>query len=219
MDPRLRITETLRPGVPSTLATIPLVSLAWRALRGQYQQRAATSRAEQEQERRRQDLLADVGEEVWRLRQSAQSMAHLVAGPDKEISLKATRDALDRVEAGMAKLGLAVLAPQGEPYDSDMMELFDNVAQRIDALVGQPRIVEVISPAMFYKGELIRMGKAVVAIPGNSLFSQYLSQDPTTACGFLPDSQTPPAAPEDSGKPARAPGGTDAVGESLAQPD
>src|SRR6185503_5537605 len=61
--------------------------------------------------------------------------------------------------------GLQIIAPEGEIYTTELMELLDNTAQRPDAQTELPRVIEVITPAVTYRGALLRMGQAVISVP------------------------------------------------------
>ena len=45
------------------------------------------------------------------------------------------------------------------------MELLENTAQQPRTDLSEPSIAEVIQPAVLRHGDLLRMGKAVIAVP------------------------------------------------------
>lgn len=65
----------------------------------------------------------------------------------------------------MERLGITVLDAQGEPFTPEKMEWWENTAQRMDPQTDNPWIAEIIKPAIRWKEDLLRMGKAVIAVP------------------------------------------------------
>ena len=165
MDTRLRLTDSLRPGVHEALASTPLVTMAWQALRSEAQRQAARSRRQQEDDRRLYQGLADVAELVPRLRRAIDGAAPDVPQQITEDRRRELAAIADRLEEALRELHVTVVAPEGEPYSAEMMELLENLAQRTDPNARQAWIAEVVAPAVLHHGELLRMGKAVVAVP------------------------------------------------------
>ena len=71
----------------------------------------------------------------------------------------------DRITQALAGLDVAILSPQGEIFSGELMELFDNVAQKPEPGIQAPRIDEVLLPAVIQRGALLQMGKVVIAVP------------------------------------------------------
>ena len=141
MHGRFAVAEAPRVVPSGTASDVPLVTLAWRALRADHLHRAEERRRAETETRRLLDALADVAEQAHRLGQLA------------------------RVADILQRGGLTVLAPVGERFDDEWMDLFDNVAQREDASIEAPTVAEVIVPAVVYDGGVLRRGKAVIALP------------------------------------------------------
>jgi hypothetical protein len=166
VDTRLQVMDPPRPVAAGMTAETPLVSLAWRFLRSEHQRNAATSRRHQEDERRLNEALAGIAEEVHQLRRLARISA---AGEANDQSRAQPLLAVaEHIAAALAGLGVHLIAPEGEPYTSDLMELLDNIAQRPEPGATTPFIAEVVTPAVTFRGELLRQGQAVIGIPAEA---------------------------------------------------
>lgn len=150
MDPRLAFDEQERAGVYDGLADIPLVTLAWRALREQ-------AREESRARGRLAELLQAVAMEAFRLRQSARS------APQEEA--RGWTGAAERLEDALARFGVRIVAPQGEPYTEELMDYLENLEQRPAPDIEGPKVAEVVSPAVLWRGGLLCMGKAIIEVP------------------------------------------------------
>lgn len=160
MDERFQVTDPPRTTVGGLSAELPLITLAWRALRAEHQRRT------EERERRLVEdeqvcrMFVRVADEMHRLRRVAREIP---AG--EVLARQALEGAADRLRSALDDAGILVHAPEGEFYGEALMELLDNVAQRPDPGSPIPRVAEVISPAVTRKDELLRMGKAVIGVP------------------------------------------------------
>ena len=72
---------------------------------------------------------------------------------------------LGRLERALDTAGLEVIAPGGEMYTPELMNVIENIAQRVEAGLDAPRVAEVVEPAILHDGRVLRMGKAVIAVP------------------------------------------------------
>jgi molecular chaperone GrpE (heat shock protein) len=158
MDHRLNVNDPPRPGPLNRPADMPLVTMAWRALRADYSHRR------QEEEAVGKALLA-AADEIERLRKAA-------AGSRKEHSEDGTNPLpetlhgiADALETILNRMGLEIVAPAGEPYALGHMEILESIAQIAKSGIHGPMIHEVVQPAVVYGGELLRMGKVVIAWP------------------------------------------------------
>jgi hypothetical protein len=138
--------------VPSGLsADVPLVTLAWRALQAEHQRRRGAERAAETDSRQMALALADFAEHVYRLQRSVRVGA-------------AAEGDVARLERILADLRIEIVAPEGAQYTSDLMERIDNIAQVGGAGSEGPHIAEIVAPAIVVRGELVRMGKAIIAV-------------------------------------------------------
>jgi hypothetical protein len=157
MDPRFEVQQTPRP-VPRGLdSETPLLTLAWRALHGEHQERAELRERQARQMKRVEEVLIAVAEEVYALRRLART--------GKDGTPQPLLAMANRLEQVLAKLDVDVVAPEGEAYTSGLMELLESTAQHAQADLKEPRVLEVITPAVLQCGALLRMGKAVIGVP------------------------------------------------------
>ena len=162
MDPRLQITDEPRRVAAGLTAETPLVAIAWRALRGEHQRRSEERRQTQSEMKVALNALAGLANEAYRLQRTVQSI-YLQDGEGQQLSAIASR----MVEI-LAGAGIRIVAPEGEPYSSDLRELLDNVAQQSEAGLVEARIAQVITPAVLRNDAVLKMGKAVIAVPSSN---------------------------------------------------
>jgi hypothetical protein len=159
MDERFAVHAPPRPDTTDHLADLPLITLAWRAMRKDSSQRR------QEQEDLKVGLLR-IADEIRRIRSSFRTMAAR-SDPDTIPARKLLEDTANSLQRGLERLGMTIVSPEGEPYTPEQMQLFDNIAQVERIGITGPLINEVMQPAIFYRGSLWQMGKAVIALPMN----------------------------------------------------
>ena len=167
MDERLKITDSPRAVAAGVTAETPPVTLAWRALRAEYRHRVEEHRRRETEARLVRDTLASVAEEAYRLRRVVEREP---STPDDKVAQ--TRQLLvlaRRLIEILEHAGVQIVAPEGEPYTTELMNVLDNTAQRPDAQTKTPRVFEVVTPAITYCGELLRMGRAVIAVPAGDV--------------------------------------------------
>ncbi len=159
-DPRFEVNDPLRPDVADALANLPLVAIAWRAMRSEYERR-------RQEEKSVGEALIDVADEMERLRKAAAA----ALGGDADNPARPLAGTLaniaDNLERILSRLGVEVAAPAGEPYTPERMEIMDNIAQVTMPGIDGPLIHEVVQSAVSIRGGLQRMGKAVIAWPEN----------------------------------------------------
>ena len=165
MDPRFRITTTPRQPITEVDAETPLITLAWRGLHAEHRQRARERERHDWQTRKLDQMVIVVADEVHQLRRLARLASagpNEIGGDGQQRSLLAVAD---RLEQALANLDVDIVVPNAEPYTSELMELLENTAQQPQEDLTEPRVAEVIAPAVLRRGTLLRMGKAVIAIP------------------------------------------------------
>ena len=131
---------------------LPLTTIAWRAMRGEHARRTEQLRGMQEETLRLVNALAEVAEAAHALRRCTPAVDQVISP-------------LRRIEAALESAQLKVLSPEGATFSDELMDWFENIAQRFEADLESPRVAEVVSPAIAYDGTLVRMGKAVIAVP------------------------------------------------------
>jgi len=147
---------------PDALADLPLVTIAWRALRADYQQRV---RQQEEQDSRFKNLLMA----LIRIADQAVQLKRPTAGPAPDAADAAANERLaqaaDALFNVLSDVGLTVIAPQGQAYCGDLTEVLENCAQVPGLVADVPRVAEVMVPAILQDSRIVRMGKAVIAVP------------------------------------------------------
>jgi molecular chaperone GrpE (heat shock protein) len=141
------------------LADLPLLTIAWRALRGEYQRHAEERTREQVERRHMRETLASIADQVYCLRRA------MSAPTPEAFQVQHLSPIAERLEQLLAQLEVAIVAPEGNIFSDELMELFENIAQQPDAAIDAPRIVQVVTPAILYRGALAQMGKVVIAVP------------------------------------------------------
>ncbi|MGE0129088.1 MAG: nucleotide exchange factor GrpE [Blastocatellales bacterium] len=160
MDSLLEVTDQPRAVAAGAMAETPLVTMAWRALRAEHQRRAEERQREHRDAGRVAEAMASVAEEAHRLRRMAQA-----SSVSQAEQILATAN---RIESALAGVELKIIAPEGEPFDGELMELLENIAQQPDPEAREPRVAEVITPTIIYRGAMLRMGKAIIAVPATT---------------------------------------------------
>lgn len=152
MDAALEINDSRRELPPGISPDVPLVAVAWRALRSLHRREMALLRESEDEAGKSQGVFVRVAEECFELRKSSAGQ------PIQE-------EVARRLEQALQTVGVSVLAPQGQSYTGELTELFENIALRTHPDLREPRIAEIVRPAILGGGGLIRMGKAIIAIP------------------------------------------------------
>jgi hypothetical protein len=161
-DVRFQVTDQPRP-LATNIGDLPPLSLVWRFLNAEHQRVVAAEHRQQEEQQRLCNAFAEIAESVNELRKLARlTTAHEAAGHD--IGSPFTGVAT-RIEEALAAFGVHIIAPEGELYTGDLMEIIDNIAQRSAESQATPFVAEVVVPAVIFRGELLRRGQAVIGIP------------------------------------------------------
>jgi hypothetical protein len=158
MDERFRVNDSPRPDVPGWLAEMPVVTIAWRAMR-------AAERDRRRERERMEELAAEAAGGIHRLRRMARGVSGEAAGQPW------VREAItiaDRLEGALAGIGVTILSPEGEVFTTELMEVLHSAAQIPDPKMQTPRVAEVLAPAVLLRGKLVRMGSAVIAVPAEA---------------------------------------------------
>lgn len=159
----VEVTDPPRPLPAGMDGQQPLVTFCWRILR-------------EEQERIRgeqQRQLAAMEGALTCLALEAHALGrHLRINSAREgagssaVELAGLEAIRRRMLHALESCDVRLLAPEGEPFSGNLLEMFDSVAQQPESGLTEARITEVIAPAVLWKGVLARQGKAVVAVPG-----------------------------------------------------
>ncbi len=157
MDIRFQVADAPRAVNARGVAETPLVTIGWRALRTEYQHRAEERKHREAEAKLTLEVLTSIAEQVYRLPRTAHRIAPEQAGQFRSIA--------QNLAETLAKLDVNIVAPEGAPYTSELMEMIDNIAQQPTEQLSEPSIAEIIAPAITHRGALLKMGKAVIAVP------------------------------------------------------
>lgn len=161
MDSRLKINNELRPNVLDGMAEIPLYSIAWRYLKSMYARQEKADQARREATETRRKSLGGMAQEVFTLKRQALAEAPADAPADAPALLPL----YERLQAQLEALDTHIVAPDGEVYDDDLMEILDNLVPQPDPTLTMPVVRETITPTIFCEGELVQRGRAVIGVP------------------------------------------------------
>jgi hypothetical protein len=158
MDPRFAVTDLPRD-VPDIPGDLSLETLAWRALRADHQQRLRQQAEYDSKIRVLQEALRSVADQAVGLRKQALAAA---AGP---LANEQLLQFVDVLMDTLSQAGIIVVSPEGQEYSGDLMEIMENCAHVPDPAATVPTVAQVLVPAIIQDGRIVRMGKAVIAVP------------------------------------------------------
>ena len=150
MNADFTIQDRPRTTGDDTLAGLPLTTIGWRALQ------ESCSEARLQREALKKGLLALASETA--------ALSAAAARREEDGASRCLEHA-QRLRAILTGLGVDIVAPEGRPYAGRLLEYLENIAQVTRAGISGPVVEEVVRPAILYRGEILRMGKAVIALP------------------------------------------------------
>jgi hypothetical protein len=80
----------------------------------------------------------------------------------------ATQIAIRRLEQGLEQNAVEIVAPQGAHYSGDLVEVLESVERVDQPGLAEAVVHEVLTPAIRVRGDVVRLGKAVIAVPADS---------------------------------------------------
>jgi molecular chaperone GrpE (heat shock protein) len=165
IDKRLEVTDAPREVAPGLTTQTPLVAIMWRVLRADYQRRTREKQQGEAEAKHAGNSLAALADGVHRLRSTIRSVQTALDAVGKRAEAQQLFSISQQLEDALSDLDITIIAPEGEPFTADLMELLDNIAQQPTPGVEGPRVIEIVKPAIKRRGSLLRMGKAIIAIP------------------------------------------------------
>jgi len=158
----LRVTDPPRPLPDSLDYSQPLVTLCWRVLN---REREKIQESAQAKTGRLQRAIAEMARETYGLREIASALQTGDAAMSKNSHIQRLESIQRRIARILDECAIRVLAPVGQAYAGELVEIFDNIAQKPEAGLQEPRIAEVVSPAVLVENSLLLPGRAVIAVP------------------------------------------------------
>ncbi len=175
-DPRLEI-KAIPRSIPSdqNLDT-PLYSLAWQATQRwseKIEQLKESRQAALENENRAWITLAD---EYFHLQKVYTGLLPALEQSNLNRGARDLSLSIRRLEQALRSHHLEIIAPTGSIYSPELAEVMESVDQISQLDIEESVIQEVLVPAIRRGGQVIRFGKAIIAIPEQDSVSG--NQDP-----------------------------------------
>jgi hypothetical protein len=164
-DTRFQVTDQPRP-LATNVSDLPPLSLVWRFLNAEHKRAVAAADRQQEERQRLGKVFVEIAESLHELRKLGRLPA--VNEANSQTISYSLLGVAARIEAALAAFGVGIIAPEGEPYTDELMEIIENVAQRTDESSSAPFVAEIVVPAVIFRGELLRFGQAVIGIPATA---------------------------------------------------
>jgi hypothetical protein len=158
------VTDSPRQGASEAMAATPPVSIAWRLMRPLYERWKSDRKRITDDLRTLKKAMIPVADEEHRLRREIRAANDTKPCADRDACNSRERMA-DRLKAALNQAGIVSLSPMGERYEGSLMEFLENIAQEPRPELDHPVVLEVVQPAVVYRDELLRAGKAVIGTP------------------------------------------------------
>lgn len=169
MEPEFRLADPRRPAGVDDMADIPWTTLVWRSMQASYRDLSGKEARQNSQMEGLVEALVQIAEQVYALRKmighpqsSAPQAAPSSGGPGLGPGIW---DRVDRIGRAVSDADVRILAPEGEPYVAELMEVLENRAQKPDPMAQGPYVNEILAPAILFGGQVRRMGQAVIGVP------------------------------------------------------
>lgn len=158
------VDDSPRPGTSDVMAVTPPVSIAWKMMRPQLDRLNGDRKRLMGELAALKKAMVPVVEEEFRLRKQIQTLGQQ-EGDGTDGVLKVLKQTADRLKVALEETDVTVVAPEGEEYTGEFMEVLQNIAQEPREELERPVVLEVVQPAILYHDELLRAGKAVIGVP------------------------------------------------------
>jgi hypothetical protein len=165
-DPRLAVTADPRTIPPDYDTGTPLYTLAWQTTQrwaAEMKQLKVQRQTAQDGENQVLVLLAD---EYYRLQQVVTAVTPILAQHNLEKEAKTLALAARRLDQTLQEQEVEIIAPTGVAYAADLLDLLENLEQIPQAGILEPVVHEIITPAIRRGGQVLRLGQAIIAVPG-----------------------------------------------------
>jgi molecular chaperone GrpE (heat shock protein) len=156
MKSKIKLTEQPRTVAIEKISNFPLLTIIWRTLQ------AEQKKINEAQTLARKNIL-ELADGVIELKILMKN--NKADDDNKEQMSKYLNSAYDKMSAALAKMKVIIITPENELFSADYMEVFESIAQVPDEEIDEPIIKEVVQPAIIYRDSLLKMGKAIIAVP------------------------------------------------------
>ena len=155
MTTKIKITEQPRYVAIDKVANFPLLSIVWRILQAEHKKINDNRKIDQKK-------LLHLIEAAWKLKPTQNNCKD---GTCRDVSNEFYANNYEKMTSALSDMGVDILQPENEIFSSEYMELFESIAQVPKEEITEPVIQEVIEPAVMQNGAILKMGKAIIAIP------------------------------------------------------
>ena len=164
-DQRLEFEADSRTLPPGCDLDTPLLSLVWQATQRwstEIKQLQHREQAAREQEHIAWIALAD---ECFHLRRVSAALLSVDEAAGRSRNGAELANMVRRIEQTLQLHGVTVVAPVGSPYTPELSEILENVGQVAQHDITEPVVQEVLTPIISSHEEVIRFGRAIIAVP------------------------------------------------------
>jgi hypothetical protein len=142
----------------------PLYGAVWRATQRWAEELLRLRGAAVASIEREQEAWITLGDELFRLRAVHATLSE-TAADEKGSGADHLGGTVRRLEQTLRNHGVEVLAPVGTAYTDELGEILENAGQLPGSELTEPIVAQVLSPVVKKDGEVIRLGKAIIAVP------------------------------------------------------
>lgn len=152
---------TARDLPPDCDLEAPVYTLVWRGMQQLYTQI--------EQARQHEQAARDEADAAWVvLADEYDHLGRVLANLPADTDDHGLTGTLRRLEQALERQDIEVIAPAGQPYSDEWMAIIDNENVIYQPDITVPHIHEIIVPAVKRQGKVIRVGKAIIALPNDT---------------------------------------------------
>ncbi|MBI3248826.1 MAG: hypothetical protein HYZ50_20175 [Deltaproteobacteria bacterium] len=168
MDPRFTVTAQPRPLPAGLTAETPPISLAWRAMEAWHRELKASQHTVETAVHSARTAWIALVDEYYRLRRLTTTLATVLDQVDHAREAEALQLMLRRLERVLQEQRVQCAAPVGEAYTVELSDYLLNIDQKVSPEVSEPTVFDVVEPIVLQEGEVIRVGKAIIAVPASA---------------------------------------------------
>jgi hypothetical protein len=164
-DPRLEIKAAPRALPPGWHVDIPVFSLAWQATQRWNEEIGRLRESRQAAVENENQAWITLADECFHLQKVYVALAPAMDQSGLPRGARELALAIRRLEQTLQVHGVEVVAPSESIYSADLAEVLESVAQVPRPGIEEPVVQEVLLPVIRRAGQVIRLGKAIIAVP------------------------------------------------------
>ncbi len=167
-DTRLEIKATPRTILSDRDVATPLLSLAWQTTQRWSEEIKQLKQSRQTAIENENEAWITLADEWYRLQKVYDALAPAMEHSDFSQSVKDLSLVVRRIEQALKSHKIELIIPVGLMYSSEMSEIIESVDQVPLPNIEEPIIQEILVPAIKKAEQIIRFGKAIIAVPEES---------------------------------------------------